>query len=237
MVLLSVSPPDFESGAWRYLSYTELADRILDSLPGDTSYEVETMRRYAALARDLHDLVSAVDVRADSEPVWLPDNLLAAISSSQMRAALHKARAQRVAHVLNMAIPDLEQPAKGDMSNSMPLVEALEYVHTRGMDLHLGWQLQGGQFRRAAVYHDESIKGRGEESRRLREDVSRAHPEFFSFPTGLPQVRGGRSEYNHFAPSFVYRYVKTPDLMIAELKDAAATVHADIIRLRSESEL
>jgi hypothetical protein len=151
-----------------------------------------------------------------------------------MRAALHKARAQRVAHLLTESIPGLEQPAKGDMSNSMPLVEALEYVHTRDMDLHLGWQLQGDQFRRAAVYHDESIKGRSDESRRQREDVSRAHPEFFTFPPVLPQSVGGRREYNHFAPSFVYKYVKTPGLTIADLKNAAAAVHAEIVQLGAE---
>jgi hypothetical protein len=234
LVLLSVTPPSFDSGDWRYLSYRELADRILDALPSGTSYEVETMRRYAALVRDLHELISAVDVRDDSEPVWLPARLLEAISSSQMRAALHKARAQRVAHVLNELIPDLEQPAKADMSNSKPLVEALEYVHTRGIDVHLGWQLQNDQFRRAAVYHDESIKGRSEERRREREEISRAHPEFFSFPDNLPQTAGGRGEYNHFAPSFVYKYVKTPRLTIAELKSAAAAVHSEIVLLRAD---
>lgn len=194
------------------------------------------MRHYAALVRDLHDLVSAVDVVDDSETVWLPDTLVGTISSSQMRAALHKDCAQRVAHLLNQSIPGLEQPAKGDMSNSMPLVEALEYVHTQGLDVHLGWQLQGDQFRRAAVYHDESIKGRGDESRRLREDVSRDHPDFFTFPAVLPQAAGGRGEYNHFAPSFVYNCVKTPSLTIGELKEAAAVVHEDIVRLRDDGD-
>ncbi|MHB1010274.1 MAG: PDDEXK-like family protein [Propionibacteriaceae bacterium] len=234
LVLLSVSPPGFDRGEWRYLSYTEFATRILDALPSDASYEVETMRRYAALVQDLHNLISAVDVHDDSEPVWVQESLLGAISSSQMRAALHKARAQRVAHVLNESIPGLGQPAKGDMSNSMPLVEALEYVHTVGMDLHLGWQLQGGQFRRAAVYHDESIEGRSDESRRKREDVSREHPEFFAFPSVLPQTMGGRKEYNHFAPDFVYRYVKTPGLTIGQLKESAAAVHREIEQLAAE---
>jgi len=86
LVLPSVSPPGFDSGEWRYLSYTEFAGRILDALPSDASYEVETMRRYAALVRDLHDLISAVDVRDDSEPVWLPERLLGAIS----RRACHR---------------------------------------------------------------------------------------------------------------------------------------------------
>ncbi|WP_108249994.1 hypothetical protein [Planctomonas deserti] len=192
------------------------------------------MRRYAALVTDLHHLVSAVDLQSDDERVWLPDSLLSAISSSQMRAALHKARAQRVARALNNFLPDLEQPAAGGMSNATPLVESFEYVYTRGMHLHLGWQLQGSQFRRAAVYHDQSISGRSQESRRLREDVSREHPDFYSFPAPLPQTLGGRKEFNHFAPSFVYKYVKAPSLTISELKAAAADVHAEIEGFRAE---
>ena len=120
------------------------------------------------------------------------------------------------------------------MSNATPLVESFEYVYTRGMHLHLGWQLQGDQFRRAAVYHDQSISGRSEESRRLREDVSREHPEFYSFPAPLPQAVGGRKEFNHFAPSFVYKYVKASALTIAELKSAAVEVHAEIEQLRAD---
>lgn len=234
LVLLSVSPPDFDPGDWRHLTYAEFATRVLDSLPSESSYEVETMRRYAALVADLHQLVSAVDVQSDAEAVWLPDSLLSAISSSQMRAALRKARAQRVARVLNDFLPDLEQPAAGGMSNATPLVESFEYVYTRDMHLHLGWQLQGDQFRRAAVYHDQSISGRSEESRRKREDVSREHPEFYMFPSPLPQTLAGRKEFNHFAPSFVYKYVKAPGLTIAGLKDAAAAVHAEIEQLRLE---
>lgn len=115
-------------------------------------------------------------------------------------------------------LPELEQPAAAGMSNATPLVESFEDVHTGGMRVHLGWQLQGSQFRRAAVYNDESISGRSQESRRLREDVSRQHPEFYSFPAPLPQVVGGRKEFNHFAPSFVYQYVRTPSLTIADLK-------------------
>lgn len=234
LVLLSVSAPDFDTGGWSYLNYADLSARILNALPSTSSYEVETMRHYAALVSDLHHLISAVEIRTDEETVWLPNSLLSAISSSQMRAALHKARAQRVARVLNGFLPTLEQPAAGGMSNATPLVESFEYVHTGGIHLHLGWQLQGSQFRRAAVYHDQSISGKSQESRRRREDVSRQHPEFYSFPAPLPQVVGGRKEFNHFAPSFVYKYVKTPNLTVAELKAAAAKVHAEIQQMSAD---
>lgn len=234
LVLLSVSAPDFNPGEWRYLSYAEFSTRILDALPADSSYEVETMRRYAALVADLHLLVSAVDVQSDDEAVWLPGSLLSAISSSQMRAALHKARAQRVARVLNEFLPGLEQPAGSGMTNATPFVESFEYTFTSGIHAHLGWQLQGSQFRRTAIYHDESIRGRSEESHRLREAVSREHPEFYTFPAHLPQTAAGRKEFNHFAPSSVLKYVKTPDLTISELKAAASEVHAEIEQLRAE---
>ncbi|MEZ3159452.1 hypothetical protein AB1K54_02775 [Microbacterium sp. BWT-B31] len=234
LVLLSVSAPDFDPGAWRYLSYADLAARILDALPANASYEVETMRRYAAFVTDLHQLVSTVDVQSDEEPVWLPSSLLGAISSSQMRAALQKARAQRVARLLNDVLPDLDPPAKGDLSNATPLVEVLERTRVDGMDMLLGWQLQGDQFRRAAVLWGRGIDGRTPESRQRREEIGRARPEFFTFPAGLPQAHHGRKEFNHFAPSFVYKYVKAPGLTIAELRRAAASVHAEIRQL-SES--
>jgi hypothetical protein len=233
LVLLSVSPPGFDPGRWHYLSYAEFAARIIDALPVTTSYEVETMQRYAALVMDLHDLISVVDVMSDSEPVWLPPSLLREISSSQMRAALHKARAHRVAHMLNAHLPELGQNAHGAISNATPLVDVFEEVELSDMTLQLGWQLQGDQFRRAVVYHDESIYGHNQESRKERESVSRRHPEFFMFPGALSQTQGGRKDFNHFAPNFVYRYVKTPGLTIGELKEAATLVHEDIVQLGS----
>lgn len=232
LVLLSVSPPNFDPGEWSHLSYADFATSILAGLPASESFEVETMRRYASLVADLHRLVSAVEVRSDEETVWLPEQILSVITSSQMRAALQKARAQRVARLLNTYLPGLEKPAEGSMTNATPLVESFEYVFTRGIHVHLGWQLQGDQFRRAVVHHDESIAGRSEESRRLREDVSRRHTDFFSFPAPLPQVAGGRKEFNHYAPNFVYKYVKAPGLTVAELKEAAMAVHEQIRELQ-----
>lgn len=232
LVLLFASTPDFDLGDWRHVSYGELAERILDALPSTSSYEVETMRHYAALASDLHQLVSAVDVRSDDEPVWLSATMLSSIDSSQMRAALQKARAQRVARLLNEHIPGLDPPAKGDLSNSTPLVEILEDAKIGGRDVRLGWQFQGDQFRRAVVYRGRGIEGRTAESKQRREELSRAHPELFTFPGDLPQHHHGRKEFNHFAPAFVYQYVKASTLTIGGLIEAAQAVHAQITGLR-----
>ncbi len=235
-LLLTPARPSFELDPWAFFGYGELSAAIVASLDdSDHSYEAETMRRYAALASDLGHLMAAVDIRSTNETIWLPEAVLASISSSQMRSALQKARASRIAAMINQTIPDLEQPASGGMTRATPLVESFEYVFTSDMHVHVGWQLQGTQFRRAVIFHDESLKG-GERALRLeRERISALHPEFFDFPPGLPQTRSGRRDYNHFAPSFVYQYVKAPDITVAELLDAAVAVHAATERLHARS--
>lgn len=228
LVLLSVSPPDFVPHGWTHLSYMELAEMITEALPAHNSYEVETMRRYAALIADLHELVAMTDVTSDDEPVWLPPAALDALSSKQMRGALHKARAQRVAAALNELIPGLDPVAKGDLSNATPLVEVLERTRIDDKELLVGWQLQGDQFRRALVLWGRGYEGRTDQTKARREEFARRHPQLFAFPAVLAQEHAGRKEFNHFAPTFVYRYVKAPGLTIGELKVAALELHATI---------
>lgn len=234
LVLLSVSAPGFDAGNWQHLRYGDLATRIRAALPETETqtYEVETMRHYADLIEDLQRLIDTVDVRSDSETVWQNSTVNEVIGSSQMRAALHKARAQRVARAINDAIPTLEQPSGSGMTRAKPLVEAFEYVRIDGVDLHIGWQLQGDDFRRTAIYHDAPYKGDSDASRHQREEFSRQHPQFFTFPSPLAQKHHGRGEFNHFAPESVLKYVRVPGMTIAELKAAAAAVHAEIVAMR-----
>jgi len=235
LVLLALSPPDFDSGDWRYVSYAEFASRIREALPDTAEYEVETMRRYASLVADLHELMQVVEVRSDDEPVWLEDGAVTSISSSQMRSALQKARAQRVASVLNSTIPDLNRLAKGALSNATPLVEILESTQVGGREVLAGWQLQGNQFRRAIVVWGRGMEGRTADLKVRREVFAREHSELFTFPLGLAQKHAGRKEFNHFAPNFVYQYVKAPGLTIGELKAAALTIHREVRNLTDES--
>lgn len=228
LVLLSMTAAPFALGMWRYVRYPELADRIRASLPSDTSYEVETMRRYADLVTDLDHLVAAVGVESEAEPVWLTGEMLAVISSSQTRAALQKARAQRVANELELALPGLDEPPKASMTNATPLVEVLQYAYIDGVHAHFGWQLQGTQFRRAVAYHDPAITGRDDASRRRREDLSREHPEFFALPSVVGSERAGRKEFSHFAPNFVYQYAKAGAMTVGELVAAAREVRESI---------
>lgn len=231
-VLLSVSTPEFDLGDWTHLSYANLARLLDDAVPKGSSYDIQTMRHYAQLAGDLHDLIAAVDVASPDERVWLTGDALAPISSSQLRAALHKARANRVARAVK-DLTGLGDTVKSGLTNSIPLVEWFRYAEVAERRLHVGWQLQGAQLRRAVIHHDTAISGHSAASRAAREDVSREHPSLFTFPLPAPQSRAGRKEFNHFAPDFVYQYVKAPDLTVAELARFAVAVAEEVGSLSS----
>jgi hypothetical protein len=234
-ILLSPGRPSFDLGSWSHVNYGQLATAIKSSVASAKSdYEVETMRKYASLAADLDELVSTVDVTTMDEAVWLSDNFLSPIKSSQMRAALRKARASRIADLINHTLPDLESEAKGGMTSATPFVEALEHGIVDGFDVHLGWQLQGEQFRRAVSYWEEAMAARNAVTREGRERLSAQHPELFAFPSSLPQVHEGRSAFNHFAPGFVYQYVKVPNLTVNELLSLAKEIHQDVLRFIPE---
>ncbi|MEO6533829.1 MAG: hypothetical protein ABIO06_09685 [Pseudolysinimonas sp.] len=225
--LLAPSKPPFELDGWAFVSYRDLASSISESLSGpDTSYETETMRRYASLASDLSELVGAVEVGSYEELVWLPETLLDSVSSGQMLAALQKARASRVAWLINKEVPGLNRPAGSGMTRAKPFVESFEAVEIDGIRVLLGWQLQGHDLRRSAIYQDESLRGR-----QVQEGISREHPEFFTLPSSYSDTRAGRSEFNYFAPDSVYQYVKVKNLTIQELIAVAQWIHDDLSKL------
>lgn len=240
--LLAMSAPvlhDDASGklvtqnGWQYLSYAELARRIDDALPAVESYEVETMRRYVALIGDLQQLVSAVDVTSDQEEVWLPESMLGAVGSSQTRAALQKARSQRIARALGRDASGRTRSIGHGMTRSVALVESFEHVLIQGIDLWAGWQLQGAQFRRAVIFTDPALQGGNPAVREQRASLARTLPGLFTVPTVLSAAPAGRNEFNHYAPNFVYQYGKVPSLRLEALLQAASEIHTDLARFES----
>ncbi|QCR20291.1 PD-(D/E)XK nuclease family protein [Agrococcus sp. SGAir0287] len=230
-VLLAASTPDFALGRWTHIDYRELAAAIEAALPSGSSYEVETMRRYAALARDVQSLVDAVAVRSEGESVWLAPRVLDVIGSRQTRAALHKARATHVARHLRALDLGDRWRIRADMTRGTPLVEAFARVVDDGLDVRLGWQLQGSQLRRAVIFDEPIARGRDEGAKDVRTSLSRAHPSWFALPPEFDAV--GSSEFNHYAPDFVYRYAKAPALTVADLAGFASWVSQRVAPLES----
>ena len=228
-VLLSAIPLGAEAGGWVWLGHAELGALIVAALESDRSWEAETMRRYAALIGDIEALAvrGAGTVRLD-DPVWPAGRVLEALPNPQLRTALQKLRAHCVAVEINRGVPGLAAPAHGDMSRATPLVEVLARTRADGYDVKLGWQLQGGQFRRSVTFLDESLVGRTAEARDRRVAVAREHPEWFAMPVGDRHGHDGRGEYNHFDPDFLYRYVKVPELSVRQLLEAAREVDEQV---------
>lgn len=237
-VLLSMSPPQEPVEGWTYLSYQELAERIDLALAddGDRSYEVETVRRYSRVVRLLSALLDTTVVHSADESAWLDSSQLAEIDSTQTRTALRKLRARRVQAVIAADGPGAGW-TEADISHSQPLVGWRRHVQIAGFELEAGWQYQEGQFRLCVVL--PHLEGRSEDDKRAREAFASANPELFDFsplydiiatPDG--ELRP-RDRFGHFAPSFVYRYVKAPDQTVEQLVAATHAINAALEAVNS----
>lgn len=234
-ILLSMSPPHEPVDGWTYLSYQELAERIDLALADndDSSYEVETVRRYSRVVRLLSALLDTTVVHSMEESAWLDSLQLEEIDSTQTRTALRKLRARRVQAVLAA-----EGPAAGwteaAISHGQPLVGWRRHIQAGGVEIEAGWQYQEGQFRLCVVL--PHLEGRSDEDKRARAEFATAHPELFDFeplydvlasPDGQVMPR---DRFGHFAPSFVYRYVKAPDQTVEQLVAATRAINAALER-------
>lgn len=232
-VLLSMSPPDEPVDGWTYLSYQELAER-LDLALSDvnrTNYEIETVRRYSRVVRLLSALLDTTVVRSTAEPAWLDSTQLAEIDSLQTRTALRKLRARRVQAVLQSAGPQVGW-TESAISHAQPLVGWRRHVTVAGINAEAGWQYQEGQFRLCMVL--PHLAGRSDSDRAARASFASAHESLFDFaplreilssPEGSVRPHG---RFGHFAPSFVYRYVKAPDLSVAQLTAATDVINTKL---------
>ncbi|OCG74770.1 PD-(D/E)XK nuclease family protein [Microbacterium sediminis] len=234
-VLLSMSPPRETVEGWTYLSYQELSERIDVALAesGDrSSYEIESVRRYSRVVRLLSALLDTTIVRAPDESAWLDDSELAEIDSKQTRMALRKLRARRVEERIAVEGPRIGWTG-ATITHGHPLVEWQRVVRLDGVGddvpIEAGWQYQEGQFRLFVV--TPHLAGRSDSDKRAREEFAAAHPELFDFSplrealAPLDDVVRPPDRFGHFAPAFVYRYVKVPDLSVAQLIAATRIVN------------
>lgn len=229
-VLLSMSPPREPVEGWTYLSYQELSERIDVALAdvSDTGYEIETIRRYSRVVRLLSALLDTTVVRLSTESAWLDSTQLDEIDSSQTRTALQKLRARRIQVVLDAEGPGVGWTEAG-ISHGHPFVGWRRPIVVDGVEIHAGWQYQEGQFRLCIVLRH--LRGRSEESKHAREAFAAEHPELFDFAPLLDILASPdgkvmpHNRFGHFAPDYVYRYVKAPDQSIQQLIDAAHAIN------------
>lgn len=232
-VLLSMSPLHEPVEGWTYLSYQGLAERLDLALAdvSSISYEIESVKRYSRVVRLLSALLDTTLVHSTAESAWLDSTQLAEIDSPQTRTALRKLRARRVQAVLHAEGPQVGW-TESDISHAQPLVGWRRHVQVAGVNIEAGWQYQEGQFRLCVVL--PHLEGRSDADRRAREAFAASHPDLFDFaplyeilasPDG--EIRP-RDRFGHFAPSFVYRYVKAPDQTVMQLVKATHAINAKL---------
>lgn len=230
-VLLSMSPPREAVEGWTYLSYQELAERVDLAVADieDSAYEMETVRRYSRVVRLLSALLDTTVVHSREESAWLDSSQLAEIDSNQTRTALRKLRARRVQAVLEDEGPGVGW-TEADISHSQPLVGWRRHIQVAGIQIEAGWQYQEGQFRLCVVL--PHLEGRSDEQKIAREAFATAHRELFDF-TPLHDILASpdgqvmpRDRFGHFAPSFIYRYVKAPDQSVEQLVAATHAINS-----------
>ena len=228
----------FTSNGWRHLSYDSLADRLDEALEGAAeSYEVETMRRYSRIVRLVSALIDSTAVQGpeSDEPVWLDEDQLTAIASSQTRIALHKMRAFRLAALIDKSLPIDAGAADADVSHGKPLVTWDRWIEREGHQLRVGWQLQDGQFRRFTI--TPHIFGTSIEKKAERFAFARRNPDLFAFDAldavlGNPGASTGpfktESGFGSFGSDFVYKYVRADRLTVSQLLRAHAWIVAEV---------
>ena len=237
-ILLSMSPPRDPVDGWTYLSYQELAERIDLALADldDSSYEVETVRRYSRVVRLLSALLDTTVVHSPEESAWLDSSQLAEIDSKQTRTALRKLRARHVQAVLAA-----EGPGVGwDGGRHQPQSAA-----SRLASSHSGrWRrdpsrlaVPGGTIPTVC----RAAASRGTLGWRARTPARRSPPSTRSCSTShrcstslhRRTGRSGRVTGSvHFAPSFIYRYVKAPDQTVEQLIAATHAINDSLQAVR-----
>jgi hypothetical protein len=226
LLLLSLTDPgwpDGTCGKWRWVSYDSLTYRILQALddrPQPDPFSDELIRRWVAMVRLLGELLALVEPDALDEPLLLDGEDVEILKTVRLHDALQKARTRRVRHLLEQRYA--ERGLSYDFIESAfgmggPLLSAGVYLPDGCL---IGWQLQGNHFRRFLIAPDELAGGSAAQKQARIDYVDAHHRGWFDFAAEQalgPFLPAPSSAYKHFAPAFVYDYVKVPGITVQQV--------------------
>lgn len=222
--------PDGEYNGWRWVSYGDVALGLEASLrehPFADDFSQQVATRWIDMVRDLEVLVRYVEPDDEGAPLLLPAADTEILRPTRLVDALAKARVRRVRHACEQRLQAVDVPYDLVGSNFMKGSPLLEAAVSQADGCLLGWQLQGNQWRRF-VRVSEPLHGRDEAARQRRIDhVAEAHSSWFDFRLESELVRAQAARtatYKHYAPDFVYDYVKVADLTVGEVLSLAEVV-------------
>lgn len=247
-VLLSLADPGWVDGrwddrkgtVWHHHTYRSLAEQLAATVtsPESKSFQGLTLAHWIGLTRLLSDLGDLVGSPEPDEHVWLPDEVRRDLGRCRLDVPVQKLRAHGVASTLRNRRSDAGVDIKAGVAHGAGLVEAFVRV---AENVEAGWQLQGPDWRMAVRFGPgHELHGRGDDRRAARERftarsgwASFAHGPFADRPVG-PRGKDGHVRFGGFQPDFVHRYVKVPDLTVAEVLKIGDTVIDQALELRDD---
>jgi hypothetical protein len=231
-VLLSLSDPGWPEGrygSWTWLSYEDVAARLLPSvekhLPGDR-FTAELVRHWTSMVAVLRH-IAVLTAPSPAEPLLLDADAVELLRGVRLQDVFQKLRTRRVRHLLQqhlegsaVEVDDLES----SFTNGSPLLSG-RLAMPDGSEI--GWQLQGSQWRRFVIT-PEQLMGRTEVKRQERIAYADAkHSSWFAFSPEQalgPFPSAPSTEYKHFAPGFLYDYIRIPGISVLMVLQLAELV-------------
>lgn len=229
-VLLSLTDPGWENAehrGWVHVPWASLSGRLAKHL-AMTRPEGDFVRELAARWESLlWDLSQVLELTRPllGESLLLDGDRRAVLDAVRIGDAVEKARVRRFRHDLARLLgPDVMR--RVDLSSAFgsggPIVDIKVPLSDGAL---LGWQLQGQQWRRFLIAPEE-LQGKAPDLKQARIAYAQSqHLEWFDLSAVSAMIAclpAPNADFKHYAPGFVYDYVKVPEATIAELLKLAA---------------
>ena len=239
-VLLSLLDPGWPDGTfdeWTWAPWTEVVRRIAaqPELSEGDSFDAQLVRYWIALVEDLDAIGRAVAPVDDGTPLQLDADTLELLAKVRLADPMQKFRTFAVRTLIlhrlaqaGLVVDEVESGfGKGGTLLSVK-VEAADGTT-------VGWQLQGSQWRRFIIVPPH-LQGRTALSRQARSAwVEQHHASWLRFTAEQELGRWSpapTADHKHFAPGFVYDYVKVAGLPVHTLLELADRVSAEAVAYR-----
>lgn len=206
----------------------------------------DVLAHEAELLLLLHQLVNAAAVPDGDGPLQVAEEMVEPLARVRVADAIGKARAHQVMSRIRARLD-----AGGTVATAWPY----EVGFSRGQVLlsafwktsdtvYTGWQYQGRQWRLAMVLTNPTIAGKTAGQREARAAYARQHLDFFNFEPMYkllgcteqdclpPRGRTGPTDFNHYAPQFVYQYRLLPEVTVSQFVDLAVSYSHTIAQWR-----
>jgi hypothetical protein len=231
-VLLSLSDPGWSEGrygGWTWLSYEDVAARLLPSVERhllEDAFTVQLVRHWTEMIAVLRQIAELTAPSA-AQPLLLDADAVALLQDVRLHDVFQKLRTRRVRHLLEQHLHDAGvdvDDLESSFRNGTPLLSGRV---TLADGAEIGWQLQGGQWRRFVIVPD-NLKGRSQAKREERIAYADAHhTSWFDFSAEQrlgPFQPAPSSDYKHFAPDFLYDYVRVSGISVSMVLELAELV-------------